>query len=46
MTLYWSVAASAFQWRNPTANEMTLIREFPAVLTFQRLDASQPKESR
>jgi hypothetical protein len=38
---YWATAAFCFQWRNPKANSVQLIREFPSVITFQRLDRYQ-----
>lgn len=41
LIIYLGFAAAIFEWRNPTANRMTLFRELPAVLTFQKLDRYQ-----
>lgn len=43
LNLYLGIASAVFRWRNPTANRMTVIREFRSVLTFQKLDVYQVK---
>ena len=39
--LYWILAASVFSWRNPKANGMSVYRELPAVLKFEKLERYQ-----
>jgi hypothetical protein len=41
VALYMWVAWIVFSWRNPTANEMSFVRDFPSVVTFQKLDKYQ-----
>lgn len=38
---YVSLAFSVFQYRNPTANQMSFYRDFESVISFQKLDKYQ-----
>lgn len=38
---YMSAAWMAFQWRNPTANSMSLYRDFVEVITWKKLPQYQ-----
>lgn len=39
--LYMAAAWAVFQWRNPTANEMSVFRDFGAVVKWQKLERYQ-----
>jgi hypothetical protein len=39
--LYVGIASTVFQWRNPTANQMSFWRDFSSVMTFKKLDKYQ-----
>jgi len=41
--LYCTAAAIAWQWNNPKANTLTVIRYAPEVLRFEKLDAYQER---
>ncbi len=41
--LYLLIAWTIFQWRNPTANEMSFLRDFPSVVLFKKLPEYQVK---
>jgi hypothetical protein len=39
--LYLLVAWAAFQWQNPTANQMSIYRDFASVIFWEKLDKYQ-----
>ncbi len=39
--LYLVVACAVFQWRNPKANRMSLLRHFGKVVTFEKMEEYQ-----
>lgn len=41
LSMYATFAFSVFQFRNPTANNMSFWRDFAAVMSFQKLDKYQ-----
>lgn len=41
LILYLGVATTAWQWRNPKANQMTFWKEMPAPLRFEKLEKYQ-----
>ena len=42
LLLYVLTAWLVFQWRNPTANEMSFFRDFTDVVTWRTPDRYQP----
>jgi hypothetical protein len=40
--IYLQIALSVFLYRNPTANQMSLFRDFVEVVTWETLDKYQP----
>ncbi len=41
--LYLGCAWLAFQWRNPTSNSMSILRNFGDVVTWKKLPMYQPR---
>jgi hypothetical protein len=39
--LYVGIAWAAFQWRNPTSNQMSFYRDFWSVITWEQMDKYQ-----
>ena len=39
--IYGCIFGTAFMWRNPKANTMSIVREFKNVITFEKMDCYQ-----
>lgn len=39
--LYMAFATFVFEWRNPKANRMSLVREFTHVVKFEKMEKYQ-----
>ncbi len=42
--IYFALSSALFMWRNPTANQMQIFVELPAVLTQETLLKFQPRQ--
>lgn len=40
-SVYITVAAAAFEWRNPKANRMCVFRDFHGVVMFEKMEKYQ-----
>ena len=43
--IYFTISSLVFLWRNPHANQMQIYREFPNVITFQKMEVYQNEKS-
>lgn len=38
---YWALASFVFEWRNPKANRLSLVRDFVHVVKFEKMEKYQ-----
>lgn len=41
LALYFSIAVAIFEYRNPKANRMSIIRDFMSIVQFEKLEKYQ-----